>query len=72
MSPDGLNWEPLSSSHVAAMAWNPDTAELFVQFKDGSVYKYSSDEEEANGLRNAESPGRFVRYFLRGKGERLQ
>lgn len=71
MTPDGLNWEPLDSSHVEAMAYNADSAELFVQFKGGSVYRYLADAEEANGLRNADSPGRYVHFMLKQKGERL-
>lgn len=72
MSPEELEWEPLVSSHVDAMAYNAETAELFVQFRDGTIYKYSAAEDEADGLRTAASPGRYIRYFLKDKGARIQ
>jgi hypothetical protein len=71
MTPDGLTWEPLSSSHVEAMAYSADTAELLVQFRDGSIYRYPADAEEAQGLRTADSPGRYVHFMLKQKGARL-
>jgi KTSC domain len=71
MTPDGLSWEPLDSSHVEAMAYKADSAELFVQFKGGSVYRYPASQEEADGLRNADSPGRYVHFMLKQKGDRL-
>lgn len=67
-----LDWEDLSSSHVSRMAYDADQAELYIQFNTGAVYKYPSDPSEAQGLRDATSPGRFVLYFLRGKGERVE
>lgn len=70
--PDELEWEPLVSSHVDSMAFNAEDAELFVQFRDGTIYKYPADESEADGLRTAASPGRYIHYFLRHKGARIQ
>jgi hypothetical protein len=66
-----LNWEQLESSHVEAMAWIPDEARLLVQFRNGAVYEYLSDAEEADALRKADSPGRFVNFHLKHKGSRL-
>lgn len=68
---DELQWEPLASSHVTSMAWDAKESKLYVQFKGGQIYEYDSDQEEAQGLRNASSPGRFVNFFLRQKGSRV-
>lgn len=64
-------WLPLNSSHVEAMQWWPDRNELRVRFKGGQVYSYNADPAEAEGLRTAASPGRFVKFFLRN-GNRIE
>lgn len=66
-----LKWEPLNSSHVNAMAHDASNAKLFVEFKGGQIYEYPADAEEANALRTAESPGRYVNFFLKQKGSRV-
>lgn len=35
-----MNWMPVSSSRMNAVAWQDNT--LFVQFKDGAIYRYES------------------------------
>ena len=67
-----LEWEPLASSHVDAMAYDRQAQELYVRFRNGSVWKYPADAEEAEGLRRASSPGKFVHYFLKRKGEKFE
>lgn len=67
-----LTWEQLESSHVDAMAYLPEEAILLVKFSTGAVYRYPADAEEADGLRKAASPGRYVHYFLKHKGERVE
>lgn len=60
------DWLPVTnSSNVAAVREDPDRAELYVRFKDGSMYTYSSVPEGiAQQLLEAPSPGRFVREDL--------
>jgi hypothetical protein len=55
-----LNWISVESSNLAAIAYQPDSYELFIAFLDGSVYVYDSVPiEEYQGLLGAESHGEF-------------
>ena len=64
-----LQWEPLSSSHVAAMAVNEGT--LYIQYTNGTIYEVEASDEEVQGLRNAASPGRYLRLMFQGRLSRL-
>ena len=73
MSPDenGWVWEPLTSSHIAAMAELKDEAAVLIRYNNGSIYKFPANAEEAQGLRNAVSPGRYTRLMFEGRGTRI-
>lgn len=78
MNFDQLQWEPLAPSSTGAQefAYDAEESDLYIRFdKDGkeAIYKYNPvDASEAQGLRSAASVGRFLNYFLKHKGERIQ
>lgn len=64
-----LDWIPVSSSNVAAIAWNEDFKRLFVRFHSGSTYFYDSVERATfYAFRNAPSKGQFVDRVLKKGG----
>ena len=40
MTPDGLTWEDVSSSHISRIAYRADEASIFVEFTNGDMWKY--------------------------------
>lgn len=63
---EGVLLSSVISSNVAAYGYNEETEELYVQFKDGSVYKYYDVPEDVWALfQTAPSKGRFVWQMLR-------
>jgi hypothetical protein len=73
MSPeaDEIEWTPLVSSHVAAFKYIASESKLLVQYTNGTVYEFSANQEEADGLRNAQSPGKYLHLMMRGMGTRV-
>lgn len=71
MSHIELTWEPLDSSHISAMAYNEPEAQLLIQYNTGAVYSVDANEEEAQGLRTAASPGRYVNLMFKGRLSRV-
>jgi hypothetical protein len=69
--PDEIEWTPLVSSHVAAMKYIATESKLLVQYSNGQVYEFSANQEEADGLRNAVSPGRYLNLMWRKTGTRV-
>jgi hypothetical protein len=68
-----LQWIPLVSSHIEAMAHVPQTGELFVRFKNGNIYRYpDAHPDEVESLRNADSPGRALNLLFRGRGAKVE
>lgn len=62
------DWEQLSSSHVKAMRHDQASGKLQVQFKNGTTYEYDQvDDDTANGLRTADSAGKFIHENIRGQ-----
>jgi hypothetical protein len=52
---------PLTSSVVAAIAYDAVTRDLDVEFVAGSIYRYCGvPPDEVEGLVSAESPGRWL------------
>lgn len=72
MTPDALEWLEVQSSHIDRIAYAPEEASIFVEFSNGAIWKYPGDQEDWEAFKNAESKGRYLRYFLRGGGERIQ
>lgn len=66
---DSLEWTPVRSSNVAAVAYNPTFARLFVRFKGGKTYAYDQVPKAIyDAFLVSPSKGRFVFYVLREKG----
>jgi lysyl-tRNA synthetase class 2 len=52
---------PLTSSVVAAVAYDAATRDLDVEFVGGALYRYREvPREEVDGLLDAGSPGRYL------------
>lgn len=63
-----MQWTPLQSSNLAAMAYDPDTQTLAVEFKGGGRYQHDGvPPQVADGLRTAESAGKYYHLFLRNE-----
>jgi len=73
MSPqaDQTEWIPVTSSHVARIAWKPDEALILIEFLNGDMWEYPAHPDEWDGLRNAQSVGKYVNYFFKGRGRRV-
>jgi hypothetical protein len=59
---------PVDSSNVAAIGYDPATATLEVEFKDGSVYEYFDVSEIIyESFLASDSKGRFLHQQIRDK-----
>ena len=57
---------PVSSSHIAAIGYDPNTMTLEVEFNDGSLYQYFDVPERVyQELMQAGSKGRFMHANVR-------
>jgi len=66
---DSLEWTPLKSSNVAAIAYSDDFARLFVRFKSGQTYAYEKVPKALfEAFKYAPSAGQFLWAVIRGKG----
>jgi len=60
MEYEDLVWEPVTSSNLAQIAYDPDNMELWITFLNGGMYSYSNVSEELyRGLLTSASKGRF-------------
>lgn len=58
---------PVSSSNVASIGYDSESATLEVEFNDGSVYQYFDvPAHEAEGLVNASSVGSYLAAQIKG------
>lgn len=65
---DENKWVRVSSSNVARAMYSKQQMELFIEFKDGSVYRYNSvPPGEASDFFNSSSKGKFVHSRLRDR-----
>ena len=63
-----LEFQPVTSSNVAAIAYSPETRKLHVRFRDQKVYEYVDISPDQHAvLMNAPSIGRHLAQKL-GKG----
>lgn len=61
------NWQPLASSNLAAYRYDPDTQTLSIRFRSGRSYDYLSVPQDiAEGLAQADSPGRYFTGSIKG------
>ena len=52
---------PVSSSNLAAIGYDPNSAVLCIEFKDGSAYEYFDvPQHEYDGLMSADSHGKYA------------
>lgn len=67
---DSLDWTPVSSSNVQAVAYAADFRRLFIRFKSGQRYAYEGVPAGVfQGLLAAPSKGEYVFFLLRNKGK---
>lgn len=60
-------WQPLSSSNLDAMRYDPEGQTLQIRFKSGRTYSYQGVEASvAEGLANAGSPGAYFNNTIKG------
>jgi hypothetical protein len=53
--------EPVDSSNISAIGYNPDTAVLTIQFKKGGLYEYYDvPSHEHDALMGADSKGSYA------------
>jgi lysyl-tRNA synthetase class 2 len=62
-----LNWiKTQDSSHVESVAYEAETQDLYVEFNDGSMYRYKNVPESVwEELQSHGSKGRYVNIVLR-------
>ncbi len=64
------DWQPVDSSNIEATRYDRETGTLGIRFRNGGVYSYRGVPAEiAQGLVQAESPGRFFHSMIRGAYE---
>lgn len=52
---------PVSSSNIAAVGYDPESQSVYVQFLNGSTYRYNGvPEHEFENLRTASSVGSYL------------
>ena len=62
-----ITLHPVSSSALAAVAYDQTTRVLLVQFRNGSCYEYTAVPDSlVHSLLAAESKGLFLNRFIRG------
>lgn len=63
-----LNWIPVTSSNLAAVAYDEPFARMYVRFKSNNRYAYEDVTPAVfNGLLNASSHGKYLdRYIKKG------
>ena len=64
-----MDWQYVESSNIEAVAYDEDKEELFIQFKNGAVYKYLDVPYNIyNDLLNADSKGQYFYHYIRKGG----
>lgn len=60
---------PVTSSNLAAVGYDPDSNQLFIQFLNGSMYMYSGVPQEVyDGIMSAGSKGSFFHHNIKTAG----
>jgi hypothetical protein len=61
-----VNWTPVSSSNLRAVAYDPTNKALFIEFHGGSVYEYSGVPSIVyDNLMAASSHGQYHAYNIK-------
>lgn len=57
---------PVDSTNVAAVGYDPEAQEIYVEFLSGATYKYSGvDEQTFEELRDAPSVGSYLNRVIK-------
>ena len=60
--------QPVSSSNIKSVGYDPDSTLLEIEFHDGSIYQYSNVPQSVHtALMAAVSLGSFLHKNIRGK-----
>ena len=60
MAENDFNYVPVESTQLSAVAYNPDTREMRIQFAKGQIYSYSNVPSDIyDSLLNAPSVGQY-------------
>ena len=61
-----MDRQPVSSSNLRSVGYDPDTRTLEVEFHQGGIYRYSAVPERVyRGLMQADSHGSYFHYNIR-------
>lgn len=62
-----MNMKPVSSSNLKSIGYDSANMVLYVQFLNGSTYKYLNvPKSRYDGLLNASSKGQYLHYYIKG------
>jgi hypothetical protein len=65
-----MELQQVESSNIAAIGYSQDEQLLYIEFKNGSTYKYAQVEFETyTELMDAESHGKYFQAKIRGHYE---
>lgn len=65
-----MNRNPVQSSNIAAIGFDPDTSELEIEFTNGNIYRYANvPADEHEHLIMAESLGRHFAARIKNQFE---
>lgn len=64
-----MNWTSVSSSNLAAVAYDADTSTLFIRFNHGGAYAYDGvPQSEYTELLSAPSHGKYFDAHIKKGG----
>ena len=62
-----MEMESVDSSNIEALGFDEDSSTLQIEFKNGGLYQYFDVTENVFiGLRDADSPGRYLAENIKG------
>lgn len=68
-----MDMQPVESSQIKALGYEPETQTLAVQFNNGATYQYADvPEYQWEALRSADSVGRHFAQSIKGRYETLK
>lgn len=63
-----MDWQPLDSKMLAAVAYEPEPRTLYLRFRSGTIYSYVDfPEDQYQTFLQAESRGRYFLSHIRGR-----
>lgn len=68
-----MDRDPVVSSNIRSVGYDPTSSILEVEFNSGSIYQYLDvPENEYEGLMNAASKGRYINRNIKGRYENIK